>query len=336
VRDVPKWVEVGGFYLMKKTMRYVRLILVVCLLLSLGNGDVFGAGAGADVGVGLEVHAAPVARPSAMQLPPECTTKTRLDKSPIDRAWVFIVNFRVQHTGCVIVYDRALPNALIGYKSLPNACQKFGDVRVAFGKALFVDGYIACQVNIMEAVNAISGTTPITETMVTEGFYMLGRGVITPTKQLTPLHSNLVVGYDPDNPAYSNVSLRVIVTHTNPPSKTADAQMVAFFNNNIHTNDDCAIRINGPQEQMWTFTRNGGNLKMWLNSSEICAAPKPRPRIEFWQDGGTFYIGGNPHGNRFLGILEEVVVDPYDGTSPPNDADDTVEEGFVLMPSILK
>ena len=87
---------------------------------------------------------------SPFGLPPECTTRTQLDKAPLDRAWVFVMNFRVAKTGCMLVYDKTPENKYLGYLSLTDACTVLGDVRFGFGKAHFRGGYITCYVNVMQ------------------------------------------------------------------------------------------------------------------------------------------------------------------------------------------
>ena len=79
-----------------------------------------------------------------------------------------------------------------------------------------------------------------------------------------------------------------------------------------------------------------GQSKFWLGGTEICDAPKPRPRIELWQNGGVIYIGGGPTGDRFLGMLDEVILDPYDGSKPPNEGDGSEDETLVYLPSVAR
>ena len=269
-----------------------------------------------------------VQRPS-IDIPRACTTRTRLDGTPLPRAWIFVMNFRNQGDGCMIVYDRSLPDNIVQFNPLQDVCRVEGDVRFAFGKAFFLGGYIACDVNIRDAVNAVAPPSgQITETAVITGFYMLGRGIISPTLPLTPGEESLIVGYDPIQPG-ARVSIGVLVTSTQPN----DAMVVARFNSNLHTRPDCRFSFdNLSEQQIWAFTRPNNGVKMWMGGRELCDI-SPRPLITLRQDGGTFYIGGHLNGQRFYGMLEEVVVDPYDGGQPPAAfTDDNLEDFFVFMP----
>lgn len=249
-------------------------------------------------------------RQQAISVPPECTTRTKLDVG-IKRAWVFIVNFRVGQAGCMLVYDVSGPDKFIGFKPLPNACEAVGNVRFFRGKAFFNGGYVKCQVNIMDAVNDVAGRSMLTETADLEGFYMIGRGVLSPTLAITPSRGNLVMSYQPDHPAKPGVSMGMVVTSTQPNR----AQMFATFNGNLHGNPNCIVNFDELPEQVWGVTRVNNTVKFWAGGDELCGFP--RPRIELWQDGGTFYIGGSPAGGAFMGWMEEAVMDPFDGSGPP-------------------
>ena len=266
---------------------------------------------------------------SPFGLPPECTTRTQIDNTPIDRAWVFVMNFRVAKTGCMLVYDKTPNNRYLGYLSLADACEVQGDVYFGFGKALFRGGYITCYLNVMRAVQAISNTLPITEVAQIDGFYLLGRGVLSSTLRTPPLEQNLIFRYVPTNTNYSSVALRVAVTQTNPPL----AQVNAFFNFNRHGLDDCVVPVNG-NEQLWAYTRINNQLKFWNGGTELCDTPKPRPRIQLWQDGAIIYIGGTPSGDRFFGVLDEVILDPYGGGRPPNEGDGSGDAALVYLPRV--
>lgn len=269
----------------------------------------------------------------ALVVPPECTTRTKLDTG-IPRAWVFIVNFRVAQAGCMLVYDLSGPDKFIGFKPLPNACEAVGDVRFFRGKAFFNGGYVKCSVNIKDAVNDIVGRPMLTETADLNGFYMIGRGVLSPTVVISPARSNLVMSYQPDNPAKPGVSMSVFVTSTQPNT----AQILTAFNGNLHGGPNCTFNFDGLPEQVWGFTRVNGNVKLWAGGEEVCGFT--RPRIELWQDGGTFYIGGSPAGGAFLGWMEEAVMDPFDGSGPPGRLGNNPlepDEGFgAFVPIILR
>lgn len=274
-------------------------------------------------------------------VPPECTTRSKLSNSPIDRAWVFIMNFRVSGTACVLVYDRTrlvdvegdMTNPLIGYQSLPDACGKTGNVAMAYGRGFFYGGYISCTVNIMSTVNTIlSNTGQLTETATPEDFYIMGRGWISPTMS-QPGQPGLILGYVPDNTNFPAASLSVAVTQTNPTR----AQIFAQFNGNIYSSARCGFSLDNAPQQLWAFTRDRGELKFWLINNPACDPIGPRQRVLLRQDGGTIYIGGAPTGFRFLGILDEVLLDPAGGGRPPNSFDDdNPEASFIFVPLTMR
>jgi hypothetical protein len=269
--------------------------------------------------------------------PPECTHKTQLDESPLNRAWVFVMNFRVNQTGCLIVYDRTQSNLVVRYKPLPDVCQAHGDVRFSDGRAYFRDGYVACNVNIMNAVNEIAPpAAQITETAVITAFYVLGRGIITPTLAITPDQESIITAYKPDNPNLPTVSLGVVVTSTNP----AQAKLVARFNATRYALDECGFPFDSNTDYLFAYTRPDDGIRMWLvtpsSRSQLCNF-QPLPYIKLHQDGGTFYIGGVPEGLRFVGALEEVIFDPYDGTGPNSvRVGEQPEDGFVFLPLTIR
>ena len=269
--------------------------------------------------------------------PPECTHKTRLDDTPLNRAWVFVMNFRVGNTGCLIVYDRTQPNLVVRYKPLPDVCQAHGDVRFSDGRGYFRDGYVACNVHIMNAVNEVAPpAAQITETAVITAFYVLGRGIISPTLTITPDQESIIMAYKPDNPNLPTVSLGVVVTSTNP----AQAKLVARFNANRYALDECGFALDPDSNYSVAYTRPGDGIKMWLVSNagreELCSY-EPLPLVKLHQDGGTFYIGGVPEGLRFEGVLEEAIFDPYDGTGPNSvRVGEEIESSFVFLPLTLK
>lgn len=266
--------------------------------------------------------------------PIQCTTRTRLDGTPLPRAWIFVMNFRSRSDGCMIFYDRGVADRILKFNPLIDACKTIGDVRFFAGKAFFWGGYIACDINIRDAVNAIAPpASQITETAVITGFYMLGRGVISPTTPVSPFSESLIIGYDPIEPGYARVSVGMVVTSTTPNQ----ALMVARFNNNVHTHGGCNFAFNDlTHQQIWALTRPNNGAKLWLGGTQVCDI-SPRPLIELRQDGGTFYIGGHPNGQRFYGMLEEVVVDPYDGGRPPAEiSDDNPEIDPVFLPMLMR
>lgn len=264
---------------------------------------------------------------SLVALPPECVTKTRLARISsgwLPRAWVFVMNFEVPDTGCMLVYDRDDPNLVQGYTSLPGACASQGTLQIADGRAMFDgDGWMSCSVNIMEAVNAISGSITLTDTAVINGFYMLGRGVLSPTIAISPANSNLIVGYIPTNTLRQPIGLYTPITETGTVTR---AVIYTEFNGSIKYQSHCGFAVN-TIDQRFAMTRNNFDTKYWLNGYLKCDFP-PLPKIDLAQDGGVFFIGGTPLGKRLLGTLEEVIVDPFDGGEPPGLIDGQGEDGL--------
>jgi len=253
---------------------------------------------------------------AAVALPPECVTQTRLARISagwLPRAWVFVMNFEVPDTGCMLVYDRDDPNLVQGYTSLPGACASLGTLQVANGRAFFDGGgWMRCNVNIMEAVNAISGSITLTDTAVINGFYMLGRGTLSPTVAISPADSNLIISYIPTNTLRQPVSLYTPITETGAAPR---AIIYSEFNGSIKYQSHCGFAVKAV-DQRFGMTRDNFDTKYWLNGYLKCDFP-PLPKIDLAQDGGIFFIGGTPLGKRLLGTLEEVIVDPFDGGEPP-------------------
>jgi hypothetical protein len=245
-------------------------------------------------------------------LPPACQTTTQIENAPLDRAWVVVVNFRVSGAACVLVYDHTTPTGTyLNYKVVQNACLANGNVQFSNGKATFNGGYIACTLNIMNEVNSmVSASNAITESQQPSGFYMLGRGVAaTPPNASVP---GTVLSYDATNPGFAPVALRLNANGA-APSTTA---INATFNGGLFGQTTCAVPQNGAP-QAWVYTYATGNLKFWSGTTEVCPLPRAMQRVRLWLNGGTLYIGGKPGGMRFYGTLDEVVIDPQGGTSPP-------------------
>jgi hypothetical protein len=253
---------------------------------------------------------------ATVALPPECVTKTRLARISagwLPRAWVFVANFEVPDTACMLVYDRDDPNLVQGYTSLPGACASLGTLQINAGRATFDGGgWMRCNVNIMEAVNAISGSITLTDTAVINGFYMLGRGTLSPTVAISPADSNLIVGYVPTNTLRQPIGLYTPITETGAITR---ALIYSEFNGSAKYKPDCAFTVR-TQDQRFAMTRDNFDTKYWLNGYMKCDW-QPFPKIDLAQDGGVFFIGGTPWGKRLLGTLEEVIVDPFDGGEPP-------------------
>ena len=264
---------------------------------------------------------------STVALPPECVTKTRLARISsgwLPRAWVFIMNFEVPDTGCMLVYDRDDPNLVQGYTSLPGACASLGTLQINDGRALFDGGgWMRCNVNIMEAVNAISGSVTLTDTAVINGFYMLGRGVLSPTIAISPADSNLIVGYVPTNTLRQPIGLYAPITETGAITR---AVIYSEFNGSVKYQSHCGFIVRNT-DQRFAMTRDNFDTKYWLNGYLKCDFP-PFPKIDLAQDGGIFFIGGTPLGKRLMGTLEEVIVDPFDGGEPPGLVDGQDEDGL--------
>jgi hypothetical protein len=265
---------------------------------------------------------------ATLEIPTACTTRTRIDDTPLDRAWVFVVNFRVPGAACMIIYDRTVPGTpAIAFRVLPSACEPVDDVDIRNGFAFFRGGYISCTVNIRTTVNdmlqVISPTATISESARHEGFYVATRAYISPTQAYT---NALLFAYQPISTTFSPVSLRIVTSPTLP----GKALLSAFFNGSLHSAPECVFALSRDQRLM-AFTRYEGNLKFWALGTELCAASRPWPPIRLWHDGGTFFIGGRPDGGRFMGVVDEVILDPQGGTKPPNTLEGPLDS-TIFMP----
>ncbi len=275
----------------------------------------------------------PTATPTRPLLPLACTSKTA--PRPLGpRAWVFVMNFQVPNTGCVLVFDRTRDNLFVGYQVVPG-CSTYGDVTIINGKADFNGGYIRCSVNLSQTVNSIVGATVLTESAQYRYFYMYARGwltnsvPITNVNILTGMLSSPVVGYAPVMTSYSPIwmNLPIIGSTVITPELLTHGLLTSHFNDTTFVQSICNFTT-GPREQGWSFIYRDGLLRHWQNGIALCDFTGV-PLVDFWQDGGEFFIGGSPERSTFTGILEEVLVDPAGSGRPPVFPDANFD---VLMP----
>lgn len=289
---------------MKATRWAIRTVLAALLGAALVSAPVSPAAA-----------RVPQAPRAPLVLPPECVPllrPPRITQTFLPRAWVFIANFEVPNTACLLTYSIDDPNLIEGYVSLPT-CTTVGDVWMHDGRASFEGaGYIGCAVDIMAAVNGIGGSITLTDTALINGFYIYARGTLSPTVMPSNTLPNLLAGYVPTNTLRPPVALSAPISSTGEMTR---ALIFSDFNGTLKGLPHCAMNVTAGDQSI-VMTRYNFDTKYWSDGQLRCDLP-PLPRIDFAQDGGWFLIGGTPSGRNLRGTLEEIVIDPFDGGEPP-------------------
>jgi hypothetical protein len=249
-------------------------------------------------------------------LPPECVTRTSIRPVAIP-SWVFVMNFNVIQAGnplgCVMVFR--LPRTPTD--TIPVPCNVVGaGVTFAGGQGNFNGGHVRCPVNLKIEFAALSPTLALTQSYDYPYFTIVGVGRIAFSNIVTQTFSNPVAYYAPDNPSAPPVGLFV------PLSQTVSVAVInSLFNGvaNVGTSPFQVAAAGGPL-QTWGAKHDGAGetyTVTHLLGDVVNQTFSPRAPVTFWVDGGTFAIGGSPLGPSFIGVLDEVIVDPPDGGPPP-------------------
>jgi hypothetical protein len=274
----------------------------------------------------LAISAAPPARAQVRRpVPPAaCVTKTQIN--PKEPGWAFVVNFDVFDAegapeGCLIVWRTVLfptdyavrPCKVVGV---------FPEIGFADGKAAFNGGHVRCDVNIKASLAALTPTLTVSDTERYSFFTIIGAGTLTDSNRITDT-ANPIGYYEPANPASPPAGLFVpiganggaLVTRVN--SETVRG---GFLNAGVLTFG-----------KSYTFTMEhdrvpGGRpgdiaLSHYVDLTRVDVVSPTAP-VEFWTDGGTFYIGASTitTTSRLFGNFDEVIFDPPDGGRPPASA----------------
>jgi hypothetical protein len=262
-------------------------------------------------------------------LPPECRARSPF-KPRSTRWWAFVLNFNVPLTGCVLLFNNTPDEQVVAYKSLPT-CIPSGEVAFRDGRAIFNGGSVACSVNLYQTINALAGREVITQTGDYDFFYMLGRGIISPTRplSLTSLAgANPIITYRPANTESLNIGLATPVIQLDPNI----AGVVSRFNRVNLFKENCRFAFTRELVQTWAFTQVDQTVTHWANGREMCQFERPLP-LRLWHDGGQFVIGGTPFGTDFYGVIEEVIVDPAGTNKPPSGSEGDWQ---VFIPLVLR
>ncbi len=287
----------------------VRAALAVCLSLNL-----------------FAISAAPpthaqVRRPAP---PAACVTKTPIN--PKTPGWAFVVNFDVfdaagEPEGCLMLWRTTLFPTDFAVRP----CKAVGAApAISFGggKAVFNGGYVRCDVNIKDSLAALTPTVAISDTERYTFFTIIGAGTLSESTRFTDTASPIGY-YAPSNPAAPPAGLFV-------PISANGGSFVTRVNSETIRGAFLNASVLGTGKS-YTFTMEhdlvpGGGptdaaLSHYLDLTRVDVVSPTRP-VEFWTNGGVFYIGASPIAadSRLSGVMDEVIFDPPDGGRPPASA----------------
>jgi hypothetical protein len=259
--------------------------------------------------------------------PPECVTKAVF--YPREPGWVYVMNFEKfengQPIGCMKLY-RDINVPTIGptdYKTGP--CKVIGngsDIVFDNGQATLSGGYVHCDVNIRDALAALTPPTHIPQEENYRYYTIIAIGAISDTAVYTT-YSNPVGYYRPNNAAYPDHGLFL-------PWSPNGLNMTSLFNEELNTSPTFTFQLNTfytftvahddglevPDENSTSFTTTHK-----LNE-DVLALFAPRDKVKVWTDGGIFLVGASFRDTEttFRGTLDEVIFDPTDTGRPPANA----------------
>lgn len=273
----------------------------------------------------------PAAAHSLATIPPACVTKTRI--LPRVPGWAFVLNFEKfgaenAPVACLMLY-RVIYDAPTDFIEVP--CKAVGigdDVTFGDGKARFNGGYIFCSVNIKQQLAALTPPAEVPDVQAYPYFTIVAVGAFSNTIHTDP-QSNPIGYYQPNTTTVPGLGLYV-------PLLGNARQVRSEFNNVANISVDNTLQADKP----YTFTveHDGGptvyTTTHYLDNA-VLGAFAPRAPVNFYTNGGAFWVGVNPRdlSLTFTGTLDEVIFDPPDGARPP-----TLQgaQYVVLVPLALK
>ena len=246
-------------------------------------------------------------------LPEECVTKSVIN--PRTPGWVFVLNFEklVNNTpvGCLMFYRTIFePSDFV-----PVVCTLSPTSDIAFrdGYASFAVGSVRCPLNVKAVLATLSPAISIPEAEAYPYF-----SIIAVANPLTPpqidLYSQPLGYYQPDNPGYHPVAL------FNPLTVTGGYMSSAF--NGITLTGKLSSNYTALLTRTLLVEHDGQDgtytTTHYLEYKQSEAFGRLQP-IQFWTNGGTFWIGDSPvSSDSYKGTLDEVIFDPPDGGRPPS------------------
>lgn len=251
---------------------------------------------------------------------------------------------------CLLGYEPYLPNKVLTPAIERDiTCEITGNVGVVAQKAVFTGGVIACPVNLQLTLKQPNVNISLATTYVYTNFAMLGVGALISQSVSVTQTANPFLYYESrpqDKYAYlpmitkggtaSSDAGRTEARRRSAKANTSPFDLGLFLPvfagaGNIKevnlrsmlngTLTPCAPLFGGVLvggEDTWTtsiinlaqFAERNHNQPgdMLIN----CNAQTP---VNFATNGATIYIGGQPGGPNFTGLIDEVVIDPSGGTS---------------------
>ena len=253
--------------------------------------------------------------------PPECVTRTAMAPLTPLPSWAFVVNFDVIErrdngdeypVGCLIVWRTPFnPTDFVRV----DTCDVFGGtVTFTSQRATFGGGHVRCEVNIKQLMAGLTLAVSISDKVEFPPFELIGVGRLDAP---TPVHpfGNPVMYYAPAQTGEPSVGLFI------PPS-AIDVFGIASVFNDI-TNAPTIGFAPGASDQTWSAKHellDDGSYQV-AHSRDFVQVERyaPRPIVDIWTNGGTFWIGGSPLGPAFDGALDEAIADPADRAGPTAD-----------------
>lgn len=272
----------------------------------------------------------PAAARSPSIIPDACVTKTRI--LPRVPGWVFALNFEKfgaanAPIACLMLYR--VVSAPTDFIEVP--CKTVGigdDVTFGEGRARFDGGYIFCGVNIKQQLAALTPPVEVPDVQTYPYFTIVAVGAFSATIHTDP-QSNPIGYYRPDTTTVPGLGLYV-------PLLANARQVRSEFNDVANISVDNTLQADKP----YTFTveHDGGptvyTTTHYLDDA-VLGAFAPREPVNFYTNGGAFWIGVNPRdlSLTFTGTLDEVIFDPPDGARPPTTQR---EQHLVFAPLTIK
>ncbi len=255
------------------------------------------------------VYSSGSASPSA--IPAACVTRTRIQ--PRTPGWVFALNFDAfgaenAPLGCLMLYRTVL--APTDFAEVP--CKAVGNVAFSNGQATFTNGYIFCGVNIQERLAAFSPPAVVPNRQSYPYFTLIAAGTLSNALHTDP-RSNPIGVYRANAESEPSIGLYVPLL-ANVPEMRSEFNGVANVTANNAIDNDIPLTF--------TVDHDGGpdvyTVTHFLNDS-ILSTFAPRGPVNFYTNGGAFWIGVSPSNlsRTFSGTLDEVIFDPIDGGRPP-------------------
>ncbi len=264
---------------------------------------------------GASAHpAAAEKRAGSAAIPNACITKTRI--LPRTPGWAFVLNFEKfgaenAPIACLMLYR--VVYAPTDFIEVP--CKTVGvgnQVTFRDGQASFDGGYIFCSVNIKQQLAALDPPAIVSDVQSYPYFTIVAVGAFSNTLSADP-QNNPIGYYQPATTTVPGLGLYV-------PLLANSRQVRSEFNGVANISVNNALQADKP----YTFTveHDGGpaiyTATHYLDDA-ILGTFGPREPVQFYTNGGAFWIGVNPRDLTltFTGTLDEVIFDPPDGGRPP-------------------